>query len=100
MAYNAIQFQQGMSLPEFRQSFGTESVCCEAVLRARWPNGSVCPRCGGSSHCVFFSPGRPLFLCHACHRQTSLTAGMLFGSTKWPLTKYVVGPAKPVTRCF
>ena len=99
MAYNATQFQQGMSLPEFLQSFGTESACCEAVLRARWPNGFVCPRCGGSAHCVLFSLGRPLFQCHACHRQTSLTAGTLFGSTKLPLTKwflaiYLVSQAK------
>ena len=88
MAYNPIQFQQGMSLPEFLQSFGTESACCEAVLRARWPDGFVCARCGGRAHCILFSLGRPLFQCHACHRQTSLTAGTLFGSTKLPLTKW------------
>ena len=88
MAYNPIQFQQGMSLPAFLQSFGTESACCEAVLRARWPDGFVCPRCGGCAHCILFSVGRPLFQCHACHRQTSLTAGSLFGSTKLPLTKW------------
>ena len=87
--------------PGFRQSFGTESACCEAVLRARWSTGFVCPRCGGSAHCVVFSLGRPLFQCHACHRQTSLTAGtlFLFGSTKRPLTKwflaiYLVSQAK------
>ena len=51
MAYNSIQFQHGMSLPEFLQSFGTEPACCEAVLRARWPGGFVCPRCGSSAHC-------------------------------------------------
>ena len=56
MAYNAIQFQQGMSLPEFLQSFDTESACCEAVLRARWPNGFACPRCG-SAHCVLGTCG-------------------------------------------
>lgn len=88
MAYNPIQFQQGMSLPEFQQSFGTESACCEAVLCARWPDGFVCPRCRGSAHCVLFSLGRPLFQCHSCHRQTSLTAGTLFGSTKLPLTTW------------
>jgi transposase-like protein len=88
MAYNLIQFQQGMSLPEFLLSFSTESACCEAVLRARWPAGFVCPRCGSSAHCILFSLGRPLFQCHACHRQTSLTAGTLFGSTKLPLTTW------------
>ena len=32
------------------------------------------------------SGNRRLYQCHACHRQTSLTAGSLFGSTKLPLT--------------
>ena len=99
MAYNLIQFQNGMSLPDFLQAFGTESACCEAVLRARWPGGFACPRCGGAAHCILFSLGRPLFQCHACHRQTSLTAGTLFGSTKLPLTKwflaiYLISQAK------
>ena len=99
MAYNPIQFQQGMSLPEFLQSFGTEAACAEAVRRARWPNGLCCPRCAGGAHSVVVSDGRPLFQCHACHRQTSLTAGTLFGSTKLPLTKwflaiYLISQAK------
>lgn len=88
MAYNPIQFQQGMSLPEFLKCFGTEANCIEATERARWPNGFVCPRCSGVNHCVVASGGRRLFQCHACHRQTSLTAGTLFGSTKLPLTKW------------
>ena len=88
MAYNPIQFEQGISLPEFLQSFGTEAACCEAVLRARWPGGFACPRCGGSAHCILFSLGRPLFQCHACRRQTSLTASTLFSSTELPLTTW------------
>ncbi len=99
MAYNPIQFQQGMLLPEFVQCFGTEAACAEAVRRARWPDGFCCPRCNGGAHCVIVSGGRPLFQCHACHRQTTLTAGTLFGSTKLPLTKwflaiYLISQAK------
>lgn len=99
MAYNPVQFQHGMSLPEFLQSFGTECACAEAVRRARWPNGFSCPRCGGTAHCMVNSGARTLFQCHACHRQTSLTAGSLFGSTKLPLTKwflaiYLISQAK------
>ena len=60
MAYNPIQFQQGMSLPEFLQCFGTEAVCAEAVRRARWPDGFVCPRCKRSAHCVIVSGSRRL----------------------------------------
>ena len=88
MAYNPIQFQHGMSLPEFLQCFGTEAACIEAVRRARWPDGFSCPRCSGSAHCVIAGSGRSLFQCHACHRQTSATAGTLFDSTKLPLTKW------------
>jgi len=88
VAYNPIQFQKGMSLPEFLQCFGTEAACEEAVRRARWPAGFACPGCSGGAHCVIVSGGRSLFQCHACHRQTSVTAGTLFGSTKLPLTKW------------
>lgn len=92
MAYNPIQFQQGMSLPEFFQSFGTEAACAEAVRRARWPGGFLCPRCNAGAHCVVVSGSRRLYQCHACHRQTSLTAGSLFGSTKLPLTRLLRPP--------
>jgi transposase-like protein len=88
MASNPIQFQKGMSLPTFLQCFGTEEACAEAVRRARWPNGFFCPACGGGAHCVIVSGARSLFQCHACRRQTSVTAGTLFGSTKLPLTKW------------
>jgi len=47
MAHNLIQFQHGMSLPGFIQCFGTEAACVDALQRATWPAGFVCPRCGG-----------------------------------------------------
>jgi len=36
MAMNRIQFQHGMSLPEFLRGFGTEAACAQAVMAARW----------------------------------------------------------------
>lgn len=86
MAMNWVQFQQGMSLPEFLHSFGTEEKCAEAVMRARWPEGFTCPRCGGGAYCMVRHEGRSLFQCNTCRRQTSLTAGTLFAGTKLPLT--------------
>lgn len=88
VAYTPIQFQQGMSLPELLQCFGTEAACAEAVQRARRPNGFCRPRCAGSTHCVIVSGGRPLFECHACHRQTSLTVVTLFCSSQLPLSAW------------
>src|SRR6516225_12118907 len=35
------------SLIEFQQRFGDEAACAQYLAAARWPNGFVCPRCGG-----------------------------------------------------
>ena len=97
MAMNLIQFQRGMSLPEFQRSFGSAAQCAEALRAARWPNGFVCPRCGSAEHCRL---GRgELYQCTACRRQTSLAAGTLMANTKlalpiWFLAIYLISQAK------
>ena len=50
MGRNTIQFQKGLSVPEFLQLYGTEVQCEEALAKIRWPNGFRCPRCEGSLH--------------------------------------------------
>ena len=99
MAFNRIQFQHGISLPEFMSSFGTEDQCAKAVTWARWPNGFRCPRCERAEHWVVGHGARKLFQCRACRHQTSLTAGSLFEHTKlplrvWFLALYLVSQAK------
>lgn len=99
MAFNLIQFQQGMSIPEFLGAFGTESRCAEVVKAARWPNGFRCPQCGQPEHCVVERGAHGLFQCNACRHQTSLTAGSLMEHTKLPLTTwflaiYLISQAK------
>ncbi len=37
MSMNHIQFQPGLSMPEFIQQYGTETQCEEALVRTRWP---------------------------------------------------------------
>ena len=88
MASNRIQFQHGMSFPEFIGSFGTEAQCAEAVKAARWPEGFRCPRCGVAEHYVVGHGARKLFQCNGCRHQTSLTAGSLMEHTKLPLTTW------------
>jgi hypothetical protein len=46
MPQNTIQFQKGLSLPEFLQDYGTEDQCKQALEQWRWPHGFVCPSCG------------------------------------------------------
>ena len=97
MAMNPIQFQRGMSLPEFHRSFGSAAQCAEALRAARWPQGFCCPRCGSAEHCRL---GRgELYQCSACRRQTSLVAGTLMANTKlplqiWFLAIYLISQAK------
>ncbi len=86
MANNRIQFQPGMSIPEFLGTFGTEAQCAEAVKVARWPGGFRCPRCDVAEHYVVGHGARKLFQCNGCRHQTSLTAGSLMENTKLPLT--------------
>ena len=99
MTTNHIQFQPGMSIPEFLASFGTEAQCAEAVRHARWPQGFRCPRCDSAEHYVVGHGARKLFQCNGCRHQTSLTAGSLMEHTKLPLSTwflaiYLISQAK------
>jgi transposase-like protein len=83
VARNKVQFQKGLSEPEFDRLYGSEAACREALRRWRWPTGFECPVCGGTQHSEVTS--RRLLQCSGCRRQTSLTAGTIFAATKLPL---------------
>ena len=57
MKMNRVQFQPGLSLPEFYRQFGTEEQCAEALEQARWPEGFRCPH--GQSAAYYLLRGRP-----------------------------------------
>ena len=86
MTMNKIQFQAGLSMPEFIKRYGTEAQCVDALMAVRWPCGFQCPRCGSSTHHVLHGEGRKTFQCGACRHQASVIAGTLFQATKLPLT--------------
>lgn len=88
MSMNRIQFQQGLSLPEFQSLYGTEEQCEAALEKARWPDGYRCSRCQGTTYYVLHVRARKTFMCGVCNQQTSLMAGTLFHSTKLPLTTW------------
>lgn len=83
------KFQQRLSLNEFLEHYGTEDQCFDALYRWRWPNGFRCPHCGHDRSCVLAH--RSLQQCNRCRRQTSVTAGTVFDSTKLPLTSWFLG---------
>jgi transposase-like protein len=99
MAMNRIQFQPGLSMPEFLKDYGTEAQCEQALEAARWPEGFRCSRCDSAAHYVVRDGNRKVFQCSACRHQTSLIAGTVFQGTKLPLTVwflaiYLISQAK------
>ena len=99
MAMNRIQFQPGLSMPEFLKDYGTEAQCEQALEAVRWPEGFRCPRCAATGHYVLWDGTRKVFQCSACRHQASLIAGTVFQGTKLPLSTwflaiYLISQAK------
>ncbi len=85
MARNKVQFQKGMSEAQFGALYGTEALCHDALVRWRWPEGFECPDCNSREHCIVKRGVRILYQCNACRKQTSVTAGTIFASSKLAL---------------
>lgn len=88
MPQNKIQFQPGMSLNELIERFETEARCEAALERARWPNGFVCPNCGGREHSTFVADLGNYWQCTRCRMQTTVRSGTLFHASKLALNKW------------
>ncbi len=71
------------TLQEFQAAFPDEQACWEALRRARWPKGFVCPRCGHQASSWIST--RRLAQCRRCRYQCSVTAGTVFHRTRIPL---------------
>ena len=88
MKMNRVQFQAGLSMPEFFERYGTEAKCRQALAAARWPNGFVCPGCGGAARTSYERAGLAYWQCGRCQRQTSLISGTIFEASKLPLSRW------------
>ncbi len=84
MAENKIQFQKGISVPQFLNKFGTEEQCQKALEKVKWPDGYVCEDCGHKSFCYLSS--RKIYQCNRCKYQTTVIRNTVFHSTNLPLT--------------
>src|SRR3954449_10531572 len=77
---------KGLSEAAFRERFGSEEACREALLEMRWREGLTCPACGHRGFCQLKT--RKLFQCNRCKKQVRLTAGTVFQDTKLPLVTW------------
>jgi transposase-like protein len=71
------------TLPELERRFSTDQACRQYLFALRWPEGFVCPRCGGRKA---WPMARGLWLCGQCRHQASVTAGTIFQDSRLPLT--------------
>jgi len=72
-------------LIEFQDRFATEGACAVYLFERRWPEGFVCPGCGGGRAWLLKTKAFT-YECADCGRQTSVTAGTIMHASKLPLT--------------
>jgi transposase-like protein len=73
------------TLRELERRFSDEQACRAYLYALRWPEGFVCPRCGGKGA---WAMSRGLWLCRDCRRQVSVLAGTVFQDSHLPLTTW------------
>ena len=76
-----------MTVAQWEAAFPHEEACCTYLVKHRWPEGVICPRCGASAD----NPvtGRPYkWQCYRCNPngyRFSHIAGTIFENTNKPL---------------
>lgn len=65
MSMNRVQFQSGLSMPDFLKQFGTEAQCATELEQAWWPQGFVCPCCAHRGYSMFKTGSHKTFQCQA-----------------------------------
>jgi len=78
----AVEEDYPRTLLEFETRFATEEACRDYLFKLRWPEGFVCPACGGR---MAWPATRGRWVCRNCQRQTTVTAGTIFQDTHKPL---------------
>lgn len=71
---------------EFRDWFPSDDACVEYLEQLRWPDGFVCPECSAGNGWRISQ--RRMWMCSACGRKTSVTAGTIFHRSRTPLSTW------------
>jgi transposase-like protein len=74
--------EKPMSFMEFAEKYATEDACRQKVFEARWPEGFVCPKCGGKKCCYVAS--KNCYQCNKCKHQTTPKVGTLMEKSPLP----------------
>lgn len=74
------------SYAEMRAWFPDDATCLDYLDWLRWPDGFVCPHCGGVGG---WEMAGAMWRCAGCRRRVSRTAGTIFHGTRTPLTVWL-----------
>ena len=74
------------SLREFQHQFPDDAACAEYLASARWPDGFRCPACGRAKAWRLACRARFTFVCAACAKEISVTAGTIMHRSHLPLS--------------
>lgn len=89
--------QAPKTLIEAVRYFSDPDVCVAFVASLRWPDGAICPTCGGTEHSYLKT--RRLWKCKNCKRQFSVKVGTIFedspiGLDKWLAAIWLIANSK------
>jgi len=82
-----------MNFADLAPYFADEERAIELVEGLMWPNGPVCPHCGGvdKAYRIKGKTARPgLLKCGHCRKQFTVRVGTIFESSHIPLTKWLI----------
>jgi transposase-like protein len=71
---------------QFQKRFSTEDRCRKFLLKQRWKDGFICPKCAHTD--AYFIRTRSSYQCKSCRHQVSITAGTIFHKTRTPIRKW------------
>ena len=78
---------QPTNLLEAIRHFSDLDVATEYVAGLRWPDGFVCPHCGGRDYSYVST--RRLWKCKSCQKQSSVKVGTIFEDSALGLDKWL-----------
>lgn len=73
---------------EAARYFSDLDVATDFVAKLRWPDGPICPECGGKEHSYLST--RRVWKCKACNKQFSVKKGTIFEDSPLPLDKWLL----------
>src|SRR5258708_5700682 len=69
--------------------FSDEQTCIDTIAQLRWPDGPVCPKCGGKQHYYLASQLRWKCKNPKCYKQFTVKLGTIFEDSAISLDKWL-----------